>query len=106
MAFPPDPEEIKNNLLRFIRPPIPPWMFKGKKGEDEAWSVRTRKPRSSGFRWVGLYRIAWSETASGRGVIKVLLNERNIGNTSYLDRADRDRLVFLLESVILGGSGK
>ena len=101
MAFPPDPEEIRLRLMRFLRPPTSPWMWmKSREGEGEP---RARKgPARMGSRMVWPYRITWRESLTGRGVVKVLREERTVGTTSYMTRGERVNLVKLLEDVIGG----
>ena len=114
MGGPPDPEIIKDRLLKYPRQPIPPWLISKFKAEAEArreelglgapWENpnRIRKEKTiSGHRMIWPYRIAWNEYESGKGQIRVLYNEHVIGLASYVDRIDRERLVKLFESIIM-----
>jgi len=101
MAFLPDPEEIRLRLMRFLRPPVPPWVWM--KSREEATEPRARKgPSLTGSRMVWPYRIIWRESLKGKGVVKVLKEEYVIGTTSYTERGERVNLVKLLEDVIGG----
>jgi len=99
-------------LPRYLKPPPPPWLVQRWIEEREVqleelglpWERRKRKPRAvTGSKMVWPYRITWAESPTGRGVIKVLKEERIIGSTSYLTRDERVRLVKLLEDIIKGG---
>lgn len=109
---PPDPELIKERLLRYIKPPTPPWLIQ--KFAEEAETRREelglgapwekRKPRRekeiTGHKMMWPYRIAWAESLSGRGQVRVLHNEKVIGAASYVDRNDKNRLLNILEAII------
>ena len=100
--FPPDPDEILDRLYRIIRPPIPPWMWMKEREEGEFAPRRRKAPALTGSRMVWPYRIVWRQGATGRGVIKVLKEEKSIGTISYTDPNDRSRLVELLEDIVRG----
>ena len=103
MAFPPDPEEIRLRLLSILRPPTHPWVWMRHRMEEIGPPKRRRKaPAIIGSKMIWPYRIVWRESLSGRGVIKVLKEERAIGTISYTERSERVSLVRLLESIIRG----
>lgn len=101
MTFPPDPEEIRLRLMRFLRPPVPPWVWMRHREEVEE-PRRRKEPALTGSRLVWPYRITWRESLRGKGVVKVLKEERTIGTTSYTTRGERINLVKLLEDIIGG----
>jgi hypothetical protein len=114
---PPDPEIIRARLLQYIKPPIPPWLIQKFKEAADArrealglgapWEQpgRERKERTiSGHRMIWPYRIVWNEYESGKGQIKVLENEKSIGQASYWDRVERERLVNLFQTIIKSGT--
>ena len=109
---PPTPDEVFSNLMRILRPPLPPWLIQKFIEEREEqleelgapWEIRKRRgPASTGSRMAWPYRITWRESPSGRGQIRVLKEERIIGSVSYLSKESRMSLVNLLESIIKGG---
>ena len=114
MAFPPSHEEIRDRLLTIVRPPPPPWLISRWQEEAEAkrealglgapWERKERRARKErpvhGSKMIWPWRIAWEESLKGRGQIKVLENERVVGNVSYEDLADRQRLLHLIESIV------
>lgn len=99
--FPPDPDEVLRRLLRIIKPPTPPKFFPR---EEEAGPVRRRRREivGTGSKMIWPYRITWRESPTGRGQIKVLKEERTIGVTSFESRAERIRVVSLLEGILKG----
>ena len=103
MAFLPDPEEIRLKLMRFLKPPTPPWVWMKARDVESVEEPRVRKgPALVGSRMVWPYRIAWRESLKGKGVMKVLKEERTIGTTSYTSRGERINMVKLLEDIIGG----
>jgi len=97
-GFPPNPNDILDRLFRILRPPIPLRFFP----REEVLPRRHRIVATTGSKMIWPYRITWKESPRGRGQIKVLRGERTIGMVSYLDAADRMRLVRLLEDIIKG----
>jgi len=111
--FPPDPDEVIHRLLKVIKPPPPPWLV-GRWREEadvrrEALGLpppfrrgkRVRTLRGSKMVWP--FRLIWEQSESGRGTISVLKDERTIGKVSYLEVAERQRLLNLLEAMIKEG---
>ena len=96
--FPPGPDDILDRLLRILKPPIPLRFFPRR----EVLPRRRRIVATTGGQMIWPYRITWKESPRGRGQIKVLKEERTVGMVSYLDRAERMRLVRLLEDIIKG----
>jgi len=94
--FPPDPDEVLRRLFEILRPPRLPKFFPREEGPPR----RHRIVATTGSKIVWPYRITWKESPRGRGQIKVLRGERTIGMVSYLDAADRMRLVRLLEDIL------
>ena len=111
--FPPDPDEIIERLYRIIKPPPPPWLVGRWREEADArrealglppplrCGKRARVLRGSKMVWP--FRLTWEQSESGRGTITVLKDEKTIGRVSYLDVAERQRLLGLLEAMIKGG---
>jgi len=99
---PPLPDEIFDNLMRIIRPPVPPWIWMKQQREVDEFTRRRKPKEVFGSRMIWPFRIAWSESSSGRGVIKVLRNEKVIGTVSYMDRDTRISLVNTLEGIVKG----
>jgi len=103
MAFPPDPEEIRLRLLSILKPPVHPRVWMRRRGEEIGLLRRRRKaPAIMGSKMIWPYRIVWRESLGGRGVIKVLKEERAVGTISYIERSERVNLVRLLETIIRG----
>ena len=96
----PDPNEVLSGLFEILRPPKPPFFFPHR---EEGPPRRRRIVATTGSKMIWPYRITWKESPRGRGQIKVLREERTIGTVSYLDVADRMRLVRLLEDIIKEG---
>lgn len=113
--FPPDPNELNRRLFRIVKPPKTPtpWMIERWREEADARrqalglpSPIPRGPRKvvhTGSKMIWPWRLTWSESPRGSGQIKVLKEERTIGVTSFESRAERLRLVTLLESILTGG---
>ena len=105
--FLPDPDEITERLFRIIKPPIPPWLLQRFIEERELRGGdpprRRRPPEVTGSRMIWPYVIEWKTSISGRGTIKVLRDEKTLGKVSYIDKAERDKLIGLLDNIIRGG---
>jgi len=102
--FPPSPDEVMRRLFRVIRPPTPPKFFPRGEEEEGLPKRRRREIVSTGSKMVWPWRIVWKESSTGRGQIKVIREDkgRTVGTTSFESRAERMRVVTLLEGILKG----
>jgi len=100
--FPLEPDELIERLFRILRPPTPPH-FHPQVEEEEGRLVRHRVVTGVGSRMIWPWRITYKESPRGRGQIKVLKEEYTVGRVSFESRAERIRIMNLLEEILKGG---
>lgn len=100
--FPSGPNDILYRLFRVLQPPRPPKFFP-RDVEEEGPLRRHRIVAGTGSRMIWPWRITYKESPRGRGQIKVLKDEHTVGVVLFESRADRIRLMNLLESILKGG---
>lgn len=87
-------DPVARRLRGYLRKPMP---FFGGSGE-----ARIKTPTRSGSRSVGQYLFSWSETETGKGSLRVYKEGRLQGQASYLDAAERTRLLSMMEGIVTG----
>ena len=121
---PPDLELIRDRLLKYLR--VPPtaaqvgvWRKLAEQKREaryaqleamglgapwEEFGRNMRERTITGSKMVWPFRITWKEYQTGKGIMRVLENEKTIGLASYWDRVERERLVNLFTSIIMSQS--